>query len=65
MSPKYEKYAKNIIYKGSITGMGLSLNNIYQRPYVNQERKGSVLRREEDEKSTRNATQEDIDRYFG
>lgn len=37
--------------------MGLSLNNIYQRPYVQQERKTPVKRREEDEKSAAANTQ--------
>lgn len=32
--------------------MGLSLNNIYQRPYVKQDRQTPVRKREEDEKSS-------------
>lgn len=37
--------------------MGLSLNNIYQRPYVKQELRNTVKKREEDEKSTAANTQ--------
>lgn len=37
--------------------MGLSLNNIYQRPYVQQERKTPVKKREENEKSAAANTQ--------
>ena len=32
--------------------MGLSLNNIYQRPYVQPDKRGGVKRREEEEKSS-------------
>ena len=40
--------------------MGLSLNNIYQRPYVQPDKRGGVKRREEEEKSssTREAQKE-------
>lgn len=39
--------------------MGLSLNNIYQRPYVKQDNRNPVKRREEDEKSTAANTQKE------
>lgn len=38
--------------------MGLSLNNIYQRPYVRQENRNPIKKREEDEKSAANAQRE-------
>ncbi|MBR1425426.1 hypothetical protein IJ579_07690 [bacterium] len=36
--------------------MGLSLNNIYQRPYVNQDSRSRVNKREEDEKKSSGAS---------
>ena len=40
--------------------MGLSLNNIYQRPYVQPDQRGGVKKREDDSKSssTREAQKE-------
>lgn len=56
MTNKKPNYVKNIVYKirleGNLTKMGLSLNNIYQRPYVKPDRQSTVKKREEDEKSS-------------
>ena len=59
MTNKKPNYVKNIVYnirlEGNLTKMGLSLNNIYQRPYVKPDRQSTVKKREEDEKSATNA----------
>lgn len=56
MTNKKPNYVKNIVYnirlEGNLTKMGLSLNNIYQRPYVKPDRQSTVKKREEDEKSS-------------
>lgn len=56
MTNKKPNYVKNIVYnirlEGNLTKMGLSLNNIYQRPYVKPDRQSMVKKREEDEKSS-------------
>lgn len=56
MTNKKTNYVKNIVYnirlEGNLTKMGLSLNNIYQRPYVKPDRQSTVKKREEDEKSS-------------
>lgn len=56
MTNKKPSYVKNIVYnirlEGNLTKMGLSLNNIYQRPYVKPDRQSTVKKREEDEKSS-------------
>jgi len=38
--------------------MGLSLNNIYQRPYVRQENRNPIKKREDEEKSAASAQRE-------
>ena len=56
MTNKKPNYVKSIVYnirlEGNLTKMGLSLNNIYQRPYVKPDRQSTVKKREEDEKSS-------------
>lgn len=46
MTNKKPNYVKNIVYnirlEGNLTKMGLSLNNIYQRPYVKPDRQSTV-----------------------
>lgn len=61
MTNKKPNYVKNIVYnirlEGNLTKMGLSLNNIYQRPYVKPDRQSTVKKREEDEKSSATNTE--------
>lgn len=56
MTTNRVKYATSKLYnrlgKADCVEMGLSLNNIYQRPYVNQNLQNQVKKRNEDEKSS-------------
>lgn len=56
MTTNKVKYATSKLYnrlgKADCVEMGLSLNNIYQRPYVNQNLQNQVKKRNDDEKSS-------------
>lgn len=55
------KYKSRIPDKANEVIMGLSLNNIYQRPYVQQDNKNPVKKREQEENSTASTTQREQD----